>query len=129
MGKVGVLLLTLAAGQRRWVGGLGVMGVNSMRVAVLVGIKKSRLRGGFQRHRSVHIVIVGPDGADLVKRQHRVHLHFREGGGSAPGEQRRGWKPGQERSAPKAHGTSDIPETQRKRKQLQSEAAGLSGSR
>lgn len=65
-----VLLLTLAAGQGGGEGGLRVMGVYSMRVTVLMGVKKSRLRCRFQRHGPLHIVIVGPDGTYLVKRQH-----------------------------------------------------------
>lgn len=70
MGQVSVLLLTLAAGQGRVEGGLGVMGVYSVRVTVFMGIKKSGLGHRFQRHGPLHIVIVGPDGTYLVERQH-----------------------------------------------------------
>lgn len=65
-----VLLLTLAAGQGRVERRLGVVGVYSMRVTVIMGKEKSGLRCRFQCHGPVHIVIVGPDGAYLVERQH-----------------------------------------------------------
>lgn len=65
-----VLLLTLAAGEGGVEGGLGVMGVYSMRVSVIMGIKKSRLGRWLQCYGPLHIVIVGPDGTYLVKRQH-----------------------------------------------------------
>lgn len=65
-----VLLLTLAAGQGRVEGGLSVMGIYSMRVTVIMAIKKSGLGCRFQRHRPLHIVIVSPDGTYLIERQH-----------------------------------------------------------
>lgn len=61
-----LLLLTLAARQGGVEGPLGIVGVNTVRVTVIVGIKKSRLRCRFQRHGPLHIVIVGPDGTNLV---------------------------------------------------------------
>lgn len=61
------LLLTLAAGQGRVEGRLGVVGVNSRRITVFMGIKESGLRRQFQRHGPLHIVIVGPDGTYLFK--------------------------------------------------------------
>lgn len=60
-----MLLLTLAAGKGRAEGGL--MCVPPMRVTVIMGIKKSRLRCRFQRDGPLHIVILGPDNAYLVK--------------------------------------------------------------
>ena len=56
----GVSVLTLAAGQRRLQGALGV----------LVGVEKSRLGRWFQRHGPVHVVIVGPNESYLAERQH-----------------------------------------------------------
>lgn len=61
------LLLTLAAGQGRVEGRLGVVGVNSRRVTVFMGIKESGLRRQFQCHGPLYIVIVGPDGTYLFK--------------------------------------------------------------
>lgn len=117
VGQVSVLLLTLAAGQGRVEGRLGVDGVYSMRVAVIMGVEKPGLGRRFQRHGPVHIVIVGPDGTYLVERQHLdllevqpVQLHPEGVSRIHPGEP--GWvAPG--RGAPNAHGTSDKPETQR----------------
>lgn len=43
MGKVRVLLLTLASGYGGMEGGLGMMGIYSVWVAVFVGVEKSRL--------------------------------------------------------------------------------------
>lgn len=48
-------------------GRLGVVGVYSMRVTVIMGIEKSGLGCRFQCHGPVHIVIVGPDGTYLVE--------------------------------------------------------------
>lgn len=64
---MGVLLLTLAAGQGRVERRLGVDGVYSTRVTVIMGIEKSGLGRRFQRHGPLHIVIVGPDGTYLVE--------------------------------------------------------------
>lgn len=62
-----------------------------------MGIEKSRL--GRRFHGSLHIVIVDPDGADLLKRQHRVQLHPQGTSRVHPGEHQ-GWKPGLGQSAP-----------------------------
>lgn len=67
MGKVSVLLLTLAAGKGGGEGGLSMTAVYSMRVSVIVGIKKSSLSCRFQCHRPIHIVIISPDSTYLVK--------------------------------------------------------------
>lgn len=64
------VLLTLAAGQGRVEGRLGVVGVYSMRVTIIKGIEESGLGCRFQSHWPVHIVIVGPDEPYLVERQH-----------------------------------------------------------
>lgn len=94
---------------------LRMMGIYSLRVTVIVGVKKSRLGCRFQRHRPLHVVIVGPDGTYLVEREHRdllevqaVQLHpvgMRKVHSGEPG-----WAaPGLKAGAPKAHGTSDKP--------------------
>lgn len=112
------VLLTLAAGQGRLEGSLGVVGVYAMRMTIIKGTEESGLGCRFQRHWPIHIVIVGPDKTDLVKRQHwdllevqPVQLHPEGMSRVHPGEP--GWAaPGQ--SAPNAHGTSDKPaDTQR----------------
>lgn len=65
-------MLTLAAGQGRVEGGLGVLvGEPRMRMPIVQGVKKPRLGCWFQRHWPVHIVIVGPDESYLVERKHR----------------------------------------------------------
>lgn len=116
-----VLLLTLAAGQGRGEGRLGVLRVYSMRVTVIVCIKKSGLGCRHQRHGPLHIVIVGPDGTNLVERQHRVQLRPQGMSRVHPGEPaggHQGWKPRPGKGDPTAHGTSDKPaNTQRKRLQ------------
>lgn len=60
-----MLLLTLAAGHGRVEGSLGVVRVYSM--TVIMRIKKYRLGCGFRYHGPLHIVIVSPDGTDLVE--------------------------------------------------------------
>lgn len=97
MGKVSVLLLTLAAGQGGGERRLGMTAIYSMRVSVIVSIKKSSLSCRFQCHGPIHIVIVGPDSTYLVKRQHRVQLHPQGVSWVHPGEPagwHQGWKPG-----------------------------------
>ena len=97
-----MLLLTSAAGQGRVEGSLGVVGVYSMRVAVIMGVDKFGLGCQLHRHGPLHIVIVGPDGTYLVERQHldllevqpvqpvgRDRVHPGEPGWAAPGLQSR----------------------------------------
>lgn len=66
MGQVSVLL-TLAAGQGRVEGRLGVY---SIRVTVIKGMEESGLGCRFQCHWPIHIVIVGPNEPYLVERQY-----------------------------------------------------------
>lgn len=87
-------------------------------MAVVQGVKKSRLGCWFQRHWPVHVVIVGPDESYLVERQHRdllevqpVQLHS-EGMGRVHGGDPR---PGRGQRAPDSHGTSDKPASTRTR--------------
>lgn len=113
------LMLTLAAGQSRVEGRLGVVGVNSRRVTVFMGIIESGLSHRFQRHGPLHIVIVGPDGTYLFEREHwdllevhPVQLHPEGMSRVHPGEPDRaapGLRAGPGQGAPNAHGTSDKP--------------------
>ncbi len=96
-----------------------------MSVTVIMYIEKSRLGCRFQRHRPLHIVIVGSNGSYLVKRQHwdllqvqsfrldpegMSRVHPGEPGWVAPGLQA-----GVGARCSNSHGTSDKPaNTQRK---------------